>query len=149
MLNYKDLRIGNFILANDLLQVVSAISSGRSEEQEEPLIGFFKDQKLIYLSADSEMLQPIPINDDILKRCGFRFDSYFKLWQKMKKVLGTGVDMELSREYSALDFSHRPILKELEHLHQLQNLYYTLKRKELVVNLITNQALSSQEVMVE
>ena len=137
------MRLGNYFLADGLLQSLSAISATPNEAQENPMIGYYSNNQLVYLPAGSSQLLPIPMSDEILKKCGFRFDTYFKLWQKMKTKLGTGVDMELNREYSALDFSHRPILKKIEYLHHLQNLYYVLKRNDLKIDVTLNEKLET------
>jgi hypothetical protein len=39
--------------------------------------------------------------------------------------------MELDPDFWVLDFSHRRIGVEIKSLHQLQNLYFSLKGKEL------------------
>ena len=144
MIKINEFRIGNFVLVDEKLQAVCAISLNNIELATYE-VGYMNNDKLYYLPCESDRLQPVPINDEVLESCGFKFDTYFRLWQKMKKVLGTGMDMEMTGDYSVLDFSHRPILKEIEYLHHLQNLYYALKRKELEVNLSINQMILLQE----
>ena len=83
---------------------------------------------------DANNFQLVPITDELIKSCGFNYHTYFKFWQKNKTVSGTGPDMELDRDYWVLDFSHQRIGVELKALHQLQNLYFSLKNKELEIN---------------
>lgn len=143
MLQISELRIGNYFLADGMPQTLSAISVMQNNQFKSALIGFYVDNKLQHIPADSEQLQPMPITDDILEKCGFKFDNYFKRWQKNKKVFGSGVDMELDSDYTALDFSGRPVLKEIQHVHQLQNLYYALKRVEMMVDVRVNEKMKA------
>ena len=39
--------------------------------------------------------------------------------------------MNLSRDYEVIDFMRKPILRKLDSLHQLQNIYFLLKDREL------------------
>jgi hypothetical protein len=39
--------------------------------------------------------------------------------------------MDLSPDYEVIDFMRKPILKKLTSLHQLQNIYFLLKGREL------------------
>ena len=135
MLQISEMRLGNYFLADDLPQTLSAISIAAADAAAQPMIGFYTAEKLEYIPADSQRLQPLPLSNDVMQACGFKFDNYFKRWQKKRKVFGPGVEMELDGDYTALDFSGRPIIKEIQHLHHLQNLYYALKREEMEVQL--------------
>lgn len=105
-------------------------------------------EAFVFLRSDSNYLQPVPLTDEVLISFGFKFETYCKLWQKMKKVYGTGIDMEITNDYTVLDFSHHPISKEIEYLHHLQNLFYALKREELTFEpIINHKSLSPKEVI--
>ena len=138
MLAVSELRVGNYFLADDQPQTVSAINVIADAPAQSLEIGFYTGDQLHYLPAGSQRLQPMPLTDELLQKCGFKFDTYFKRWQKKKKIFGPGVDMELDGDYTALDFSGSPVLKEIKHLHHLQNLYYALKRQELMVDMTLN-----------
>ena len=77
----------------------------------------------------------VPLTDELLKECGFVYHDYFKFWQ----LITTGIrsEMDLSRDYEVIDFMRKPILKKLTSLHQLQNIYFLLKGRELKVNIKT------------
>lgn len=114
MIPLHELRIGNWVMS-DTAGPYHQISSG----------------------ADIDCAQGytlIPISDELLTDCGFQFDNYFKLWQKNKAVAGTGPDMEMDPDFWILDFSHQRIGVELKSLHQLQNVYYFLKGRELAID---------------
>lgn len=112
MIPQHELRIGNWVL-------------------EENSGALFQINKGIDIDNYSGKFLPVPITPVILKKYGFAFHDYFKLWQKNKVLSGTGPDMELDRDFWVLNFSHQRIGVELKSLHQLQNLYFFLKGKEL------------------
>ena len=114
MISLQELRVGNWV-TNNTLGVYYQLKTGADID-------------------DANNFQAIPITDDLIKSCGFNYDTYFKFWQKNKAVSGTGPDMELDRDYWVLDFSHHRIGVELKALHQLQNLYFLLKGRELEIN---------------
>jgi hypothetical protein len=135
MIQITEFRIGNYLLVKGVVQQLGAIGIAGDDEGTGPIIGYFMEGVLHYEHASSERVQAVPLTDDLLQQCGFSFHNYFHYWQKLSEVLGTGVDMELDRDHTVVDFSHRPILKEIKYLHHLQNLYFALKRKELSLGL--------------
>ncbi len=114
MIPQYELRIGNWIMKNN---------SGE----------YYQIRKGIDIDNNSKSFLPVPITPEVLAKCGFAFHDYFKLWQKNKTITGTGPDMELDRDFWVLNFSHQRIGVELKSLHQLQNLYFLLKGKELEI----------------
>lgn len=74
-------------------------------------------------------IEPVPMTDDVLKQCGFVYHDYFKFWQ----LVTTGIrsEMDINSDYDVIDFMRRPIIKSLASLHQLQNVYFMLKGREL------------------
>lgn len=120
--NYE-LRIGNYVLINDTLQQVAVIAGttvtlNSSEE--------------VLSDYDLESIQPVPLTDDVLKQCGFAYHHYFKFWQ----LITTGIrsEMNINPDYEVIDFMRKPVLKKLTSLHQLQNVYFMLKGRELNFN---------------
>jgi hypothetical protein len=114
MIPLQELRRGNWVMKDD------------SSE-------YFKVNKGADIDDYANDFQPIPVTSEVLAKCGFAFHDYFKLWQKNKELAGTGPEMELDRDFWVLDFSHHRIGVEIKGLHQLQNLYFSLKGKELDV----------------
>jgi len=112
------------VLVDESFQRISAInrttaSTLEGEEKNEPLS----------LQYNLEDVEPVALTDDILKQCGFVFHDYFKFWQ----LITTGIrsEMNISPDYEVIDFMRKPILKKLTSLHQLQNIYFLLKGREL------------------
>jgi hypothetical protein len=115
MIPAKELRLGNWVMENQSGQL-------------------FKIEKGADIDSHATEFSPVPITPEVLSQCGFAFHNYFKLWQKNKKVQGTGPDMELDSGFWVLDFSHHRIGVALKSLHQLQNLYFSLKQQELEIS---------------
>jgi len=76
-----------------------------------------------------DQIEPVPLTDDVLKQCGFVYHDYFKFWQLI--TTGTRSEMDIDSDYDVIDFMRRPIIKSLASLHQLQNVYFMLKGREL------------------
>lgn len=129
--NYE-LRIGNYVLMNDTLQQVAVIAGTtvKLNSSEEVLSDY-----------DLESIQPVPLTDDVLKQCGFAYHHYFKFWQ----LITTGIrsEMNINPDYEVIDFMRKPILKKLTSLHQLQNVYFMLKGRELKFDKTTSDPVSN------
>ena len=123
MIPCYELRLGNRVLVDKNLQQVSMITGATvfTIDAEEG-----HGQKASEQSF--EQIEPVPLTDDILKQCGFVYHDYFKFWQ-----LKTGItsEMDIDSDYDVIDFMHKPIIKKLASLHQLQNVYFMLKGREL------------------
>jgi hypothetical protein len=124
MISCYELRIGNYVLVDEHLQQVSAL--GRTTAS--TFIPEQNDEQAVS-EHNLENIQPVLLTDDIIKQCGFVFHDYFKFWQ----LITTGIrsEMNLSPDYEVIDFMRKPILKKLTSLHQLQNIYFLLKGREL------------------
>ena len=130
MIPCYELRLGNHVMVNQNLQKVSTITNttvltidaGGSNAEDAT------EYKL-------EEVEIVPLTDELLKECGFVYHDYFKFWQ----LITTGIrsEMDLSADYEVIDFMRKPILKKLTSLHQLQNIYFLLKGRELKVNIKT------------
>lgn len=126
MIPCHELRIGNYVLANETLQMISLISPERllsvatADDQQEP----GKDQTL-------ESISPVALSDDILRRCGFVYHHYFRFWQLIEGVALNRSEMDIDGDYNILDFMRRPLVRKVTSLHQLQNIYFLLKGREL------------------
>jgi len=124
MISCYELRLGNRILVNDKLQQVSGITATKIFT-----IDAEENNELTASEYAQEKLEPVALTDELLKECGFVFHDYFKFWQ----LVTTGIrsEMDLSPDYEVIDFMRKPILKKLTSLHQLQNIYFMLKGREL------------------
>lgn len=84
-----------------------------------------------------EEIEPITLTEEILLKCGFEARGYFwfdlYLDERTKLTLGWHpdgrIDFEMSINKIYFDISH------IKHLHQLQNLYFSLTNKELEIKL--------------
>lgn len=124
MISCYELRIGNYVLVDEILEEVLVISGKTASTRE---VKENNDQDGSEQSL--EHIQPVPLTDDILKQCGFVYHDYFKFWQ----LITTGIrsEMNINPDYEVIDFMRKPILKKLSSLHQLQNIYLMLKGREL------------------
>src|SRR4051812_15876665 len=129
MIPYNELRIGNYVLFEDTVVRIDMInnkdslgegSSVSTEEEIEPVRG---------LTFDS--IEPVPLTDVVLQRCKFIYHDYFKFWQLVATNEGYRSEMDIDGDFNILDFMRRPIVKKVASLHQLQNIYFMLKGKEL------------------
>lgn len=101
MINTQELRIGSYILIDNIIRQVCSIKNDESAMQA-PHIGFENNNKLEYEAANSKRFAAVPISNELLKELGFTFNDYHKTWQHEKpKRTAT---LELNTEYSALDF---------------------------------------------
>lgn len=127
MISCYELRIGNYVLVDESLQRIAAINrtTASTLEAEE------NNENVSEHNLDN--IEPVPLTDDIIKQCGFAFHDYFKFWQ----LITTGIrsEMNISPDYEVIDFMRKPILNKLTSLHQLQNIYFLLKGRELQFHL--------------
>ena len=130
MINTQELRIGSYILVDNIIQKVCSIKNDESATQI-PCIGFENNNRFEYEAANSERLAAVPISNELLRELGFTFHDYHKTWQHEKPQKTTTI--ELNNEYTAVDFSHRTLVKHVKYLHLLQNLFYIIQQQELLL----------------
>jgi hypothetical protein len=143
MIDIKAFRIGNALLVDGVPQTLRAISVNNNDPSAASMAGYLLEEVICYVPVTSDRIQPVLLADEVLECYGFVFDNYFKLWQKKRPGIGTGSEIELDRDYTVLDFGYRPVVKEVKHLHTLQNLYYALQGKELQPGLVENQPIEA------
>lgn len=126
MIDNKEIRIGNWFQHNENWCY-------RSPAEIKPFIFQWEDRDWYSLSECTlslDDIEPVPLTEDVLKRCGFHKHNnawvqddfkennskfYFSIW-----------DVSGYYTYNSAEFT---IL--IESLHQLSNLYYSLTGKEL------------------
>lgn len=125
MISCYELRIGNYVLVDENLHEVSSVTSTTVSTLDTEK----NEQHEQEAEHSSQNIQPVLLTDDILQQCGFVYHDYFKFWQ----LIATGIrsEMNISPDYEVIDFMRKPILKKLTSLHQLQNIYFLLKGREL------------------
>lgn len=134
----NELRIGKtFIDVNGKYIVPSHLK----ENHFSWIIGIGKKGEKIYnpyIPYNHDKVNPIPITDDILLKCGFvndgfeyKKDSFFFFYQsKDKNNICINTEFGKYRGDTRFVFSFH-----IEYLHQLQNIYFVLSNKELEVNI--------------
>ena len=127
MISRYELRLGNRVLVDKNLQQVSMITDAAvfTIDVEEG-----HEQKVSEQSF--EQIESVPLTDDVLKQYGFVYHNYFKFWQHI--TTGIRSEMDINSDYDVIDFMRRPIIKKMTSLHQLQNVYFMLKGRELKLN---------------
>lgn len=126
MISCNELRLGNRVLVNGNLQKVSKITGTSvftvdADEGNGPTAS----------EHTQEQLQPVRMTNELLKQCGFVYHDYFRFWQL--KTTGIRSEMDIDRDFDVIDFMRRPIVKNLASLHQLQNVYFMLKGREMIL----------------
>ena len=91
---------------------------------------FFKKRTGAMIDA-ADSFAPIVSSEEILSKCGFSMQKYFKLWQKKQALPQTGFLLEMDQDFNVKDFSQRYIDVRLTLLHRLQN-FFVLLRAPLV-----------------
>jgi hypothetical protein len=124
MISAYELRLGNYVLVNQDIRKISIITSTT-------VFTIDADESNEEASSETnlETVNPVPITDDVLKECGFVYHDYFKFWQ----LVTTGIrsEMDINSDYDLIDFMRKTIIKKMTSLHQLQNVYFMLKGREL------------------
>ena len=128
MIKIEELRIGNYILADNVIKKVCCIKKDNIASQQQ-YVGFEDGDQCRYEACDSERLQFMPLTDHVLQDSGFTFHTYFRVWQHSRP--SRSYSIELDSDFAALDFVHRVIVKNLEFVHTLQNLFYCIQGIEL------------------
>lgn len=130
MIPCNELRIGNYFLLDGQPHRVSMLNGAQSDSA---TLGYNDNGSPHTCTA--AQVQPVPLSEDLLKQAGFRYHDYFHFWQKVGNEPGALSDMDIDPDFNVIDFSRRPIVKGISSLHQLQNIFYALKGRELPVEL--------------
>lgn len=132
MIAANELRIGNWVMYDNRLFQIEAISrSLPCLNTDEFGIGV----------VDWNNLQPIPLTTEILEKCGFEKGlsewynkKYFTDCKESAEVMELQINLKSFRcGIFDTDFggTNAMTAKRIEHLHQLQNLYFALTNTEL------------------
>lgn len=120
------LRIGNKVLHNGVVKTVDLISPG--------YIAFLEDRPnkdSFGEWVDLDDVEFIELTEEILLECGFIAFGQGYIHENMRYT-----DLFKIREDGFIVFvANDNYITKIKHLHQLQNLYYALKNKELEINL--------------
>lgn len=146
MIPIQQLRIGNYVMADNTLQRVVLINSKASLTHP---IGVKLQQTEFTHEVDFSLsqIEPVAMTDAVLKHCGFTYDDYFKFWKLITGADATRYEMDIDRDYAVIDFMRKPVVKKVASLHQLQNVYFALCDRELNVD-AENFQLSLHDITV-
>lgn len=121
MIKANELRIGNWIQLGknfeQVYQIVFELGKGHS---------------INHITYKEDWLDPIPLTPEILEVCGFeRNNELNEYWEY------EGLKLWPDDEGTPNSFYHinSELLVHIDHLHQLQNLYFALTGTELEINL--------------
>ena len=118
MVQANELRITNKVYDNGKICTIESINAFADGEA---------DVYLVETGNAGMFIDPIPLTEDILLKCGFEYDF-------ISYNLHFGIDWH----NGVLRFSQgkgKTIFLPCTHLHQLQNLYFALTQKELTIKL--------------
>lgn len=125
MIEAKDLRVGNYI--TDHLQQVHKVTPGT--------LMYIKDA-----TNEQNTLKPILITEEILLKCGFKLrykESKYSDWELDNYVFHFRPTQDCSNSFGIAIAERHYIYFNWHtiYLHQLQNLYFAVKLKELQITL--------------
>lgn len=114
----KELRIGNRILFDGKITIVNT-----------RMLAYINNANRLKNKIDLIAFEPIPLTEEILLKCGFK-----KILNQYKKTTKTKpfIILFLDHKFQYDDLRYET---NLECIHQLQNLYFSLTEEELEINL--------------
>lgn len=147
MINPKELRIGNYLYGNHKLQEVVMIDrDGYIVTNCSGYVG-----RMGYEPLELESFDPIPITEEWLVKLGFEIceeedcyeisyqtdchypdKNYLTIYGLKSGVLNVCISDMHNISYAS-NYTET-LLGEIQHIHQLQNLYFALTREELTLN---------------
>ena len=131
-MNANELRIGNLIQKNDEICEVSSIHSDST-------IRIFNDDKTDTFGCFAlRIFNPIPLTEELLLNFGFEKDDVFDKIFTYLPLHDLCMDKLSFRKSEGFicyyGIKYRTLLKHIQYVHQLQNLYFALTGEELVVS---------------
>jgi hypothetical protein len=117
MIKVNELRIGNHVLdEHDNISIINTIS--RSVR--------ISNDKYKWESKSEDQIHPIPLTDELLLECGFENYEVFKnTWGY------NGIELYIQDGIIWIDLMNNSV--EINYLHELQNLYFSLTKTELKI----------------
>lgn len=134
MVDIRELRIGNFF-KTPFSDNFSVDEIYKNED------GFYCVKNNIgcnvsYLCGFVEDLQPIPLTEELLLKCGFNVECYeFQIKEQLLLTIEDFWILYNTRTNFYVVIFFNKAFKQIEYMHQLQNIYFDLTGKELEVKL--------------
>jgi hypothetical protein len=117
MIKVNELRIGNHVLdEHGNVSIINTISYGVR----------ISNDKYKWESKSEDQIHPIPLTDELLLECGFENYEVFKnTWGY------NGIELYIQDGIIWIDLMNNSV--EINYLHELQNLYFSLTKTELKI----------------
>jgi hypothetical protein len=117
MIKVNELRIGNHVLdEHGNISIINTIS--RSVR--------ISNDKYEWESKSEDQIHPIQLTDELLLRCGF------ENYEVFKNTWGfNGIELYIQDGIMWVDLMNNSV--EINYLHELQNLYFSLTKTELKI----------------
>lgn len=134
-MNVNELRIGNYFKTNSETHKVLSIEWYELDEK----YYIYSDDGCCVSSLDD--LIPIPLTEEILLKCGAEYLGFVDEFNEIKEYdLNYGVKVDFYVKINEFDVYYCNNIIECcddneIKLHELQNLYFVLTKKELKINL--------------
>ena len=125
-MNAQELRIGNYVYYNDKI-----ISIAPNAILEFYYIGETHSQSKV----DRRDYKPIQLSEEILLKCGFRKDKSLKKSYTKDKIRIENFSENIFSVRKQIDIESSLWLNDVNYLHQLQNIMYSIENQELEINL--------------
>jgi len=120
MIKANELRIGNLLNNGTVVRLAENYAR----------IAYQYDGMPKQSCVDYEHLEPIPLIEEWLIKCGFKFQNILKKAYQRNLYLYKGFGIY---EVKPKEFFYKEI--QIKYVHQLQNLYFVLTGEELEINL--------------
>ncbi len=122
-MNANELRIGNWVALYF------------NDEDNEPLL--ITIEELQHIANKNGHFEPIPLTPDTLLKCGFEKEniSFWEYWTKKHTMVLVEWTFKISLDGDECRWIDGNTNVPIYHLHQLQNLWYSLTYTELEINL--------------
>lgn len=119
----NELRLGNYVMYNSMVMIVSEILSPKPRKDErynnKYVIELFDGEGLI--DATLEEISPIPLTEEWLLKLGYNNNIF-------KHIFEIG-EFYFTKDEDSFFYNS----SEIKYVHKTQNLYYALKEEELTI----------------
>ena len=129
----KDLRLGNLVVFKQSMDIHSISGTLENGETNSYEVDENKIDRFIEYSAPIDHYEPIPLTEKKLLEYDFKLLSQ-KVTRKgvLREFVKKGVRIELSYGLNFYYKGRKSLI--IDHVHQLQNLYFALTGEELEIN---------------
>lgn len=118
MINANELRIGNWVRTSEYHNKITSLGTDACHTTA-------RERKVLHTY---EFVHPIPLTPEILEQCGFKTGEESWIKGMLHVAMRDGI---FKMWYGSMNNSS---IVSVQHLHQLQNLYFALFGKELTIN---------------